>query len=289
MRALLLGWFVLTFAGVAAAQDSDLPPDCRIMPNVQTDWNACLAVAPAGSSARTLALINLGTQALMERRWSDAARYYDDARPPGGQRLYSDAQFHANRAATYEHVGRLQEALVDADIAADMLSNAPTIPAAARQLNAQVVVYPDAVYPLIIPILKRAGDARYEAALSTYRALPADNWGVLANRATLLDEIGESDAALADSTRALAMQPNHPGLLNNHCYILARANRAPEALTYCEQALALLPNDAAVHDSYATALAGAGRCEQAERERAEARRLDPSDVSYKQPLRCVAR
>jgi Flp pilus assembly protein TadD len=144
------------------------------------------------------------------------------------------------------------------------------------------------IYVYILPVLQAGDLQRFETALQAFRALPAMGWESYANRAAVLQEIGDVAGALDMSGRALAMAPDDPGVLNNHCYILLQAGRAGEALPFCERAVRAVPSVAAARHSLAEVFAALGRCAEAERELAEARRLDPVTVDYQRPLSCQA-
>lgn len=101
------------------------------------NYQACVDAAPAGSPARSLALINLGAQAYQRQNYAEAVRLYDQAQPPGGAQMYSDASFHANRADAYQHVGRTQEAVADARTAWLLLSDSPELAASIRAAAAK--------------------------------------------------------------------------------------------------------------------------------------------------------
>jgi Flp pilus assembly protein TadD len=237
----------------------------------------------------TLSLINLGTQAFARDDFAEAVRLYDEARPPRGSSLYSDVYFHAYRGTAYSQVGRSDDALWDARAALAMLRNSETVPPESQVRNAASAVDLDMIYALIVPLLKTGGDPEFESARAAYLALPAADWYAYANRAAVLEQIGELSSALTMNEQALLMQPDHPAVLNNHCYILTRANRAEEALPFCERAVRSAPGIGAVHHSLAAALALLGRCNSAEQALAEARRLDPATVEYREPLVCTAR
>jgi tetratricopeptide (TPR) repeat protein len=249
------------------------------------DYQACADAAPPGSPARSLSLINLGTEAFLKRDYATAVRLYDEADPPkGSQHLFSDAYFHAFRGAAYAHVGRDTEALANAKtVLAIMDGKAPNLPPTAAKAD------PEVLYEQVLPILKKAKDPDFQRSLEAYQALLARDWISYSNRAGLLYDLGDVEGALAMNEKALQLQPGHPGPLNNACYILAGAGRAREGLPYCERAVAAAPDIAAIHDSYATALAALGRCADADRELAVARRLDPVSIAYKRTLLCSTR
>jgi tetratricopeptide (TPR) repeat protein len=250
------------------------------------DYEACAAAAPVGSLWRALALVNLATQAFLASDYATAVRYYDEARPPQGQQMYSDVMFHAYRGSTYWNAGRREDAMADAVIALRMLRRDPTL----RLDPAQYLppgADPENVYVLILPILQSGELTQFRGALAEYNALPARDWVSWANRAGVLEQLDDLDGALRANAEALRLEPGHPAVLNNQCYILTRASRAPEAIAYCERARAAAPDIAAVRHSAAIAYAAIGRCREAEAELAEARRLDPVSVEYQRPLACA--
>lgn len=286
MRALFAVFFTLMLASPALAQNDQPPAECRRNAAGQVNYQACFDASPPGSGWRSMAQINLGTEAFARGDYATAVRHYDEARPPAGETMYSDVLFHTFRGASYWHVERRQEALADAQIALRMLQGDPT-------LNLEPLDYMPAhvdremVFAFILPILQSGDAARFEAALSTYQAMPASDWTSYANRAAVLDQVGRPAEALVASEQAVRLAPNDAGVLNNHCAILANAHRPGDALPYCERAVAGAPQIAAIHDSLSDALAALGRCNDAEREIAEARRLDPASPDYARPIACA--
>jgi len=292
MRVVILAVFISAIAasGVSAqAPTGDVPAVCRPDATGIVNYQACVDAAPAGSPARMLALINLGSQAYMRQDYAEAVRLYDEAEPPGRAQIFSDASFHAYRADAYNHVGRTQEALANAHTAWLLLSNSPEVAPEIRAEEARAVFDPEVVYGLILPILKAGHDPNFAAALAAYSALPSGDWQSHANRAATLDTLGDQAGALRENTQAMAQQPDNPQILNTQCYVLAELNRGHEALPYCERVVQMAPDIAAVHDSYAVALAADRQCEAAQRERATARQLDPVSVEFQQPLNCRSR
>jgi len=148
---------------------------------------------------------------------------------------------------------------------------------------------PELLLPNLLPILKRGGDPNYGPLMNAYLALPGRDWITYANRAAVLSEIGDFDAALKVNATALQMAPNEPAALNNACYIAYEAGRPAEGLPYCVRAVALAPTEAAVRDSYASVLAATGKCTEATAQYAEARRLDPTMAATQKPVACKAR
>lgn len=285
--------FVLSVALCAQpafAQTQDQPPpQCRYNAAGQVDYAACAAAAAPGTPWRILSLINLGTEAFLRGDYAAATRYYDDAQPTNGQTFYSDPSYHAYRAASLQQVGRGDEALVEARRSLAVLNNDPNLPEEIRRRFGQYSVDRELLYALVLPVLHASDAPETDALRREYVSMPARDWVSWANRAGVLEQVGDLPGALAASEQALRLEPNQPAVLNNHCYILTRAERAAEGLPYCERAVAGAPDVASVRHSLAVALAQLGRCEDAQGALAEARRLDPVSVEYAQPIACAAR
>lgn len=263
----------------------DLQDPCKADAAGRVDFEACVADAPRGSPQRALALMNLATQALLKQDFATAVRLYDEAEPANGEKIYSDASFHAFRASAYEHVGRREKALEEARTSLEMLRGRrfpgmPRVPAAND---------PEDFLPFILPVLKRGGDPAFPEALAWYRTLPAKDWISHANRASVLSDLDDVPGALEAQALALKAQPDHPMVLNTGCVLLVKARRADEALAYCERAVKVAPETGAVHDSHADALAALGRCGEAQAALATARGLDPASVHYRRTLACAAK
>lgn len=281
----MLTGLAVTAALWLSGPDMTVPASCQA-PMDRIDYRVCANDAPVGSPVRSWALINLGSQAFVKGDMALAAKLYDEARPADGLNMYSDPMFHAFRAAAYDHVGRSEEALIDAATSWKMLSGAVTVdpqnpPPTEDTYRALALVF-------ILPILKRGGDPAFLPAFEAYQGLDIDEVNALAQRAVLLDQLEDFSGALAASEKLIKLMPDDPNLQNNHCYALVRAERAAEGLPYCEAAAASLPEVSHVRHSYASALAALGRCADAERQLAEARRLDPAAALYRQALECRA-
>lgn len=271
----------LLAAGAAHAQApaQQTPEACRPDGQNRIDYQACADAAPKGSPMRALALINLGSEAVMAQNFTAAVRLYDEAVPPG-KKLFADASFHAFRARAYDAVGRKEAAVEEARTALDALDR-PVV--AGQRPN------PDIVLSYILPIFYRAEAPEFFVSLRRYLGLPATDWVTYANRAAVLIDVDRYDEALAANVEAMKSEPGHPVLLNNLCVAMTKMKRPGEALPNCQKAVELAPQQAAPHDSYADALAALGRCKEAEAELAVARRLDPSATVYQRTLVCQAR
>lgn len=284
MRLAMCLGAVIALTGAATAQGGEqAPAACRADAQGRVNYLACVEAAPVGSAARALALINLGTAAYLENNFAEAVRRYDEALPPG-KAVMSDIYFHAFRAGAYAHVGRDTEAYKDARFAMDILNGKPGLPPEVAQVGGDR----EPVYISILPILKAHDDPDFPGALAGYLALPARTWADWSNRAAVLLDLKEYDAAMQASLEALKLNAVHPGVLNNHCYVLTEAGRPAEAIPFCEKAVKAAPRMAAVHHSLATALAKSGRCSEADAALADARKLDPSSSTYKRALVCTA-
>jgi tetratricopeptide (TPR) repeat protein len=268
------------------AKEAPVPPAC--VGQTFAGWQACADAAEEDSPAYRLAMINLGTEAYLQNDYATALRFYDKADAPG-EEVVSDVLFHSFRADTYRHAGRDADAAEDARTAWLYLDGRPPAGTDPRDLRPVDDSVRFIVLSLILPILKDADPAEFGQARDAYLALPAEDWQSLTTRANALSLIGEHSAAVADSKKAVELQPDDPMLMNNHCYTLVEAGQAAQGLTWCERAAAALPESPHVRHSYAAALAGVGRCADSERQLAEARRLDPSSALYREPIACRAK
>ena len=274
-------------AGSPQAQEVPTPPACRGAFET-IDWQACADASGQGTPGYALAMINLGTQAYLQGDYTAALRYYDKAQTPG-RMVFSDIIFHTFRGDSYQHAGREAEAQADARVAWLMLIDDPSVGGDPRDRRPVDDTLRFDVLIRILPILKDGDAATFASARAMFIALPAEDWASLSNRAATLEQLGEYDAALIDSKRAVDLQPDDAGSLNNHCYILSQAGRPEQSLPYCERAVALAPQVAPIRHSYAAALAALGQCAQADRQLAEARRLDPGAALYREALACTAK
>lgn len=280
-----LAFMLALAAGSPQVQEVPAPPACRGAFET-IDWQACADASGQGTPGYALAMINMGTRAYLEGDYAAALRFYDKAALPG-HAISSDVLFHTFRGDTYQHTGREAEARADANMAWLMLINDPSVAGAPRDRRPVDDDLRFFVLTRILPILKVGDPAKFEPARAMFIALPVEGWESLSNRAAVLEQLGEYDAALIDSKRAVDLQPDQPGALNNHCYILIQAGQAQSGLPFCERAVALAPDIAPIRHSYASALAAMGRCGDAERQLAEARRLEPGGAIYREPLACT--
>ena len=266
------------------SQQEPPPPVC--VGETFVSWQACADALEPGSPYYSLAMINLGTEAYVNGDKAAALRFYDKAETPG-QPLTADVAFHTFRADVRSYAGRDAEALADAQIAWGYVEG--RVPDGVRASN--VVPLTDQgraqILGLILPILRQGDRADFSRAKAMYVALPATNWQELSLRASALAEIGDRNAAVTASERALAMASDEPVAQNNHCYVLVQVGRAAEGLPFCQQAAAALPELAPIRHSLASALAAVGRCTEAEAELAEARRLEPVSALYREAMACT--
>lgn len=284
--------FALALAAAAAPQSAgavetvEVPPAC--VGETFVSWQACADAAGEGTAPYAFAMINLGTDAYVRGDFGAALRFYDQAEIPG-QTVMSDVVFHAFRGDARRRAGRTGAAVGDARLAWGYLNGqapAGTDPRDLRPIDDGVRFV---VLTAILPALKEGRATEYDPARAMFLGLPIDpaDWAGFGNRATVMMQLGDFPAAIADSRRAVDLQPGDPGLQNNHCYVLTMAGQAGAGLPHCERAVALAPEVAAVRHSHAVALAGVGRCADAERQLSEARRLDAGSALYRETLACT--
>lgn len=119
--------------------------------------------------------------------------------------------------------------------------------------------------------------ADYDAAIRADPDFGMAYWG----RAGVNAELGHFDLAVADSRRAVALEPDHPDTQNYLCWHLAIANQAlDEARAACEASLQLRPDDPATLDSRAMVALRQGRFQDAWDDYDAAARLDAETASF---------
>ncbi|HEX8901829.1 tetratricopeptide repeat protein [Vitreimonas sp.] len=286
MRRLLLALMLGALATPVWAQQDQPPLQCRYDASGRVDYQACLDASAPGTPWAMLSHINLGTRAFLNADHATAVRHYDAAQPGNGDTFYSDAEFHAYYAATLHQVGRLDDGVVQARRALAVMNADRSLPSSVRDRFSAVPVDRELVYAAILPVLHAAGDEQAEAVRVSYLQMPAVDWVSWANRAGVLQQIGDLRGALSASEQSLQLQPDHPAVLNNHCYILTLLGRANEALPYCERAVEAAPGIAGARHSLASAYAALGQCGNARVQLDEARRLDPESEDYRHDLAC---
>jgi Flp pilus assembly protein TadD len=233
--------------------------------------------------------ISRGVAAYEQGNYADAILAFDEVDRLAGGTFYSNPEVHARRAASFDSVGRKEDALREARIAYDFVREGPTVSKEIRDrfFASNSLVDLDQVYSISVNLFKKYNDSRFAAALAALMALSPTDAPGWSNRAGTLSGLGQHGQAMEASRRALNLLPNHPLGLNNHCYILAQANNAKVGLPFCVRAIGLLPNSSVVRNSYSFALAKLGRCTQAASQKAIALRLDPSSEEALKPLECT--
>ena len=265
-------------------REAPVPPVCAGPTFVS--WRACAEAAQEGTPAYVLAMINLGTEAYLAGDMASALDYYDKGETEGFSTT-SDVVLHTFRADTRRYAGRMDEARADARLAWGFLDGRPPT-GTPDNLNQPIPTeMRGAILSIILPMLKDDDAAAFQRARDQYMALPATDWQTLSQRAGVLTELGEHEAAVAASKAALDLKPQDGLTQNNHCYALVEAGRAAEALPYCERAVAALPEIAPVRHSVATVLAKLGRCADAEAQLVIARRLEPANSRYRETAVCT--
>lgn len=84
-----------------------------------------------------------------------------------------------------------------------------------------------------------------------------------ANRGTAYQALRVYGRAIADLTKALEIQPNHPLMLNNRAYAYSRNGEPAKALADMKAALALDPDNAHLHHSLGDIYFDAGETDKA--------------------------
>ncbi|MDQ8029323.1 MAG: hypothetical protein REJ23_11395 [Brevundimonas sp.] len=270
--------------GAPQAQEAPPPPAC--IGATFVSWQACAEAAQEGTPAYMLAMLNLGTEAYLRGDIASALDYYDKGQLEGFSTT-SDVVLHTFRADARRYAGRMDEARADARLAWGFLDGRPP-PGTPDNLNRPIPAeMRGAILGIILPMLRDDDAAAFQRARDQYLALPATDWQTLSQRAGVLTELGEHEAAVAASKAALDLRPQDGLTQNNHCYALVEAGRASEALPYCERAVTALPEAAPVRHSLATVLAKLGRCADAEAQLVIARRLEPAHSLYREAAVCT--
>ena len=285
MRFLLPIIFAFAFTGIADAQEpakQTVPEACRAQPEGMVDYKACFDSSEPKSAPWLWAAINLGTQAFVQDDFEGAAHYYDLSEPDNSSTM-SDIVLHAHRSYVFRRLGRLDDALNDARIAMNMIE-ANRFDLRGHPLNEPTKLY---VLTHIVQSYYESGDEDYPKVLRSFLSMPAVDEIDLANKAAVLTEIGEYEAAVVLSEELVDAMPNSAGVQNNHCYLLSLTKRPADALAFCERAVELAPENAATQHSFASVLASLGRCREADVALQAAHTLEPSAVLYEQKLSCA--
>lgn len=119
----------------------------------------------------------------------------------------------------------------------------------------------------------------YRDPLTLYETTLARNpasWVAHLNLGTVLDEAGQTEAALPHLQRALALKPDFPETLNSLGNVLNRLGRPAEALPLVERAVQLQPKFALAHNTRGAALMALGRTAEGTAAFARAVELDPA-------------
>ncbi len=104
-----------------------------------------------------------------------------------------------------------------------------------------------------------------------------------------LAESGRLSEAIAEYSRALDHNPNHPGALNNLGVVLASQGRMDEAARRFERLITVDPGDAGAHANLGLALAATGASDGAANAFREALRLDPAHSGARAGLQDLER
>ncbi|WP_300377004.1 hypothetical protein [Henriciella sp.] len=283
---LMLVAAVCALAAPQGVTQEDVPESCKAAiagesENMQR-WKPCFEDAEPNSGPWFLAAVNLGSDAFYRNDHETAAYYY---KLTSTERLntVSDILLHTNRAATFNKTGDTKLASQDALIVWRLYKAGETrMPG--TPLSDQLKFY---VLMNVLEPLQKADPAAFEEAKTLFVVLPASDVYHRANKAAALSNVGETEAALAESYILIEEMPKNAQILNNHCYMLHETGRNEEAEPFCRRALGVEPEASHIKHSLASVLAGLGRCEEAESLRIEAEMASPSTALYSEPLVCT--
>lgn len=110
-------------------------------------------------------------------------------------------------------------------------------------------------------------------------AVTRDNWEAHNHLGLAHEEVGESDAAIAQYQEALAIKPTAGSVHGNLGVALANRGRMRPAITHLQRALALKGDQAEAHYNLGNAWLKAGNVEAAVRECGKAVALSPEDAA----------
>lgn len=278
----------VSLCGAASGQENEpIPESC--LEAIQNEaegpgrWKACFDVAEPQSNLWLLSVINLGTAAFWEEDFETAAHYYRLS-VTDETTLLSDVVLHAHRGMVFHRTGDFQLAKQDVQIAWTHVKNGK-YGMGNKALEQDGQFY---VLSLILQPMKETGAENFEEALGFYKAMTTETIFDRANRAAVLSNVGDIEAAIIESQAVIDLGFDDPGVYNNHCDMLTRAGRPAEALPFCEMAIAARDDFAPIYHTLAITLAGVGRCDEAETALETARKLEPSVVIYNDPLECSA-
>lgn len=260
-----------------------IPEACYQDADGEIDYEACFAVSEPNSVLWLLAAINLGSEAFWSDDVSKAAYYYDLSSPPD-LKTYSDIILHANRASVFRRVGRLDDSLVDAAKAFELLRE-NKFDDFGTPLDEDAKGY---VLALVVQTFFDAGADELEETLAMFLGLTGGVYSDDATKAAILIGVERYDEALVLSERLVVNAPEDTMILNNHCYMLTNIGRAADGLVFCQKAVELDPQHASFLHSLAVTYAALGQCETALEAFEKGRAREPSLAAFQEPLSCVA-
>jgi tetratricopeptide (TPR) repeat protein len=127
----------------------------------------------------------------------------------------------------------------------------------------------------------------YDAAAADYTALLGlePNWTAgYSYRGIVFAAKGEPDRAIADFTEAIRLDPNAAAIYNNRALSYLQAGKLAEALADADHAVALEPNDAASYSARIVINRAAGNSAKVDSDLAKALSLDPSNEAIRNEL-----
>ncbi len=275
--------------GVSFADEKNpyekIPAECQLALEGKGMWQECLDISAEGHPIKHLAHMNIATTAFKSYEFEKAARHYDLSVPKDGY-SQSDIFLHTYRAASFLRVGRIEDANSDALIVNELLeANNFGIPNNIELTKEMRKIVLEVHLQTLFELKHEQSDTYF----SEYLNFPVSSFYDLVNRAALLTEVEEYQAAKPYSEKAVSLaagQDFEAGVLNNHCYLLASMNEGEEAVEFCEKAIELSPNIAGFYHSYSSALVVMGDCKAAQNAMKTAAELEPSTVKFQRKVEC---
>lgn len=216
------------------------------------------------------ALNGLGETALVERRFAEALRYFEDAlgRVPGPGRI------HYSMAMAYRGLGRIDEARSQLEQAGPNTVR-PVDPLAD---TLQGLLRGERVHVIEGRLAYQAGDFT-SAAAAFARAVDAapDSADARVNLGAALAQTGDLDGAIQHLEAALRLDAGNAAAHRSLGAVLALENRHADAVTHYRAAAALAPDDPEVQRGLARSLLALGREEDALEALVAVTSLDPAD------------
>lgn len=172
-------------------------------------WKPCFDAAEPQSLPWLLSVINLGTAAIWEDDFETAAYYY--RLTISDERTYdSDVILHANRGMVFHRTGDLDLAKRDVEIAWTYVKNGE-YGIGDQELELEGRFY---VLSLILQPMQETGAEGFGDALAFYKAIETEDVLDRANRAAVLSNVGDIEAAILESAAVIELGLDDSGVYN---------------------------------------------------------------------------